>query len=82
MTFCLMKELLYKFEDNMSQNRDTTCPTEHPRSHVNHGQRQNAKNRVTASVHARVLAVALDTYPNLTGSSTRKTKKAGDEPLP
>ena len=76
-----MKELLYKFEDNMSQNRDTTCPTEHPRAHVNHGQRQNAKNRVTASVHARSLAVALDTYPNLTGSSTQN-EKAGDEPLP
>ena len=30
MTFCLMKQLQYKFEDNMSQNRDTARSTENP----------------------------------------------------
>lgn len=45
MTFCLMKQLQYKFEDNMFQNRDTARSTENPRAHVNHGRRQNAKTQ-------------------------------------
>ena len=51
MTFCLMKDLQYKFEDNMSRNDDT----------------------------AR-LTVVLDTHPDFSGSSTRKTKKQGRTP--
>ena len=81
MTFCLMKDLQYKFEDNMSRNDDTARLTEHLRAHVNHGQRQNAQ---TLSRHPQMPGCSpLFSIPIRTSAAALHAKqKSRGEPLP